>query len=498
MLDRLGPRGLARVLEDVLDHGRLVRLANACAIKYPGMRTQSQELQRIVTDLVKESAEKDSTLKAVYRAIQKETRPAARRWNGLSEAEQEALMASDTFLVTNGNLGRHLFLLSTAEPNGNGPQLDRMLSLAGPSGARRREAATKTPQTLARETSRLERKVAEQERKIQRLEKQLLQTRDSEKNIKKDLIKRKGELAESRMLSERLRRDLEASEAALENARQARGKTADVDSVEKLGRAVRRLVAEQKKVAHALARPAETAPARIAPSSELTLLLETVDRMRRDVDNVKRRNAKEFSEQVRRMEELRGDLRAMKKTLSRPQRRIKSQGRDARVGIFVDVQNMYYAARRMKGKLDFVALLDAAVLDRRMIHASAYVVESKEIDQSGFIAVLEKQGIEVRRKNLRVRADGSTKGDWDMELAFDIVDAAADLDVVVLVSGDGDFTSIVQRVKRIGSRVEVFGFPRNTAKSLIEAADLFQPLDRKFMIYPKRSTKARAEAPSGG
>jgi uncharacterized LabA/DUF88 family protein len=121
-----------------------------------------------------------------------------------------------------------------------------------------------------------------------------------------------------------------------------------------------------------------------------------------------------------------------------------------------------------------------------LIQAVAYVVESKEIDQSGFIKLLEKRAIEVRRKTLQVRADGSMKGDWDMELALDILDAAPDLDVVVLVSGDGDFTSLVKHVKAMGPRVEVIGFPRTTAKSLVEAADLYQPLDRKFMIYPAR------------
>ena len=79
------------------------------------------------------------------------------------------------------------------------------------------------------------------------------------------------------------------------------------------------------------------------------------------------------------------------------------------------------------------------------------------------------------------------KGDWDMELALDILDAASGLDVVVLVSGDGDFTSLVKRVKQMGPRVEVIGFPRTTAKSLLEAADNFQPLNRKFMIYPDRA-----------
>ncbi len=146
------------------------------------------------------------------------------------------------------------------------------------------------------------------------------------------------------------------------------------------------------------------------------------------------------------------------------------------------MQNVYYAARQLKGKLDFDALLQAVVRGRRLIQAKAYVVESQEIDQSGFIAMLQQRAIEVRRKTLKIRSDGSMKGDWDMEMALDILDAAPKLDVVVLVSGDGDFTSLVNRVKAMGPRVEVVAFPRNTAKSLLEAADEFQPLDRKFMI----------------
>ena len=123
-------------------------------------------------------------------------------------------------------------------------------------------------------------------------------------------------------------------------------------------------------------------------------------------------------------------------------------------------------------------------------------MESKETDQSNFITRLQRRGIEVRRKTLQIRADGSKKGDWDMELALDILDAAPQLDVVVLVSGDGDFTSLVKRVKSMGPRVEVIAFPRNTAKSLLQAADHFEPLDRKFMIYsrPPRTTDAKRAA----
>jgi len=174
---------------------------------------------------------------------------------------------------------------------------------------------------------------------------------------------------------------------------------------------------------------------------------------------------------------------------------VRRKGDAERVGVFIDVQNVYYGARQLKGKLDFETLLQAAVLDRRLIQATAYVVETKEIDQSGFIAMLQQRAIEVRRKTLQIRADGSMKGDWDMEMALDILDMTPKLDVVVLVSGDGDFTSLVKRVKGMGPRVEVLAFPRHTAKSLLEAADRFQPLDRRYMIRAAEPEPERSAAP---
>lgn len=204
-----------------------------------------------------------------------------------------------------------------------------------------------------------------------------------------------------------------------------------------------------------------------------------------------------MQDQVRRLDEVAAGILAARNALEASPKATRLTARKAgqpeRVGIFIDVQNMYYSARQLKGKLDFDALLQACVLDRRLIQASAYVVESKEIDQSGFIAMLQQRAIEVRRKTLKIRADGSMKGDWDMEMALDILDMAPKLDVVVLVSGDGDFTSLVRRVKTMGPKVEVVAFPRNTAKSLLEAADRFHPLDRKSMIRSDAAQAAETE-----
>jgi len=161
-----------------------------------------------------------------------------------------------------------------------------------------------------------------------------------------------------------------------------------------------------------------------------------------------------------------------------------------RVGIFVDVQNMFYAARQYGARLDFEKLMQAAVGDRRLIRAIAYVIQTPEVDQSGFVAMLQQRSYQVKRKDLRQRSDGSAKGDWDMGMAIDVVGMADKLDVVVLVSGDGDFVSLISLVKEMGPRVEVFSFPHNTARDLIESADRHYPIDESLLIKMDRPTSA--------
>lgn len=489
ILERLGAEGLTRVLGDLLDQNRLVRLANSCGLKYPGMRTRSQGRERILADLVKRATEQEATRRAVIRALQKEIRTTARQWAALSPEEKRQRLDDDNFLRSNGQLGRHLFLLASSDSEEDRGGLPGLLA---------REKKLREPAPLprpeperaksSREETRLKRRVTELQKKLVHLESQVAKSRESERTFKRDLIQRKGELAESRMLVERLRKELdEVRDATLQASVKTKPPGTATDSLEQLGKAVRRLAGEQKKLAQLIEKRPAPSP---VPAS---LVEEAVDQirtplaeLRREISATRRERKKELDGLCQRLEELHSRIDGAPGApgpASTPARRSPRDRRGPeRVGVFIDVQNVYYGARQLKGKLDFDALMQTAVRDRRLIQATAYVVESKEIDQGSFIAILQNRAIEVRRKTVRVRADGSMKGDWDMELALDILDAAPGLDVVVLVSGDGDFTSLVQRVKRMGPRVEVIGFPRTTAKSLLEAADQFQPLNRKFMI----------------
>ncbi len=151
-----------------------------------------------------------------------------------------------------------------------------------------------------------------------------------------------------------------------------------------------------------------------------------------------------------------------------------------RVGVFVDAQNLYHSAKSIydpEAMVDYRALLESAVAGRSLIRAIAYVIDIEGVDQSGFFDVLRRLGFEIRAKPARLLPDGSRKADWDMGIAMDTIALAEKLDVIVLVSGDGDFVDLVRFLQARGVRVEVMAFRETTATMLKEAADQFRSLD---------------------
>lgn len=162
-----------------------------------------------------------------------------------------------------------------------------------------------------------------------------------------------------------------------------------------------------------------------------------------------------------------------------------------KVGVFVDVQNMFYSAKHQYGaKLNFTKLLESAVKERRLIRAIAYIVQTEGIDQKNFIDMLSRTGYEVKSKELKIHPDGTKKGDWDMGIAIDSISLADRIDTMVLVSGDGDFVDLVNMLKGRGVRVEVLSFPKSTADELKETATQFYPIESDLLIK-ERHRKVR-------
>lgn len=160
--------------------------------------------------------------------------------------------------------------------------------------------------------------------------------------------------------------------------------------------------------------------------------------------------------------------------------------KEQRVGVFIDTSNLYHSAKNLyKRKVNFGAVLKDAVAGRKLVRAIAYVITSEGGEEKNFFEALTKVGIETKTKDLQIFHGGAKKGDWDVGLAIDTIKMAPRLDAIVLVTGDGDFVSLVEYLKTT-TQVEVVSFDKSTSGKLIETADDFLDLGanpKKYLIY---------------
>jgi uncharacterized LabA/DUF88 family protein len=167
---------------------------------------------------------------------------------------------------------------------------------------------------------------------------------------------------------------------------------------------------------------------------------------------------------------------------------------DQRVGIFIDVQNVYHSAKNLyQSRVNFRELMKATVAGRRLIRAVAYVVKSEAaFGEAAFFEALRQAGIELRIKDLQVYPGGIKKADWDVGLAVDAIRMANILDVIVLVTGDGDFIPLVEYLKwGLGRQVEIAAFGRTASSRLKEAADRFINFEDLSRLLIKIRTKQK-------
>ncbi len=158
----------------------------------------------------------------------------------------------------------------------------------------------------------------------------------------------------------------------------------------------------------------------------------------------------------------------------------------SRISLFADVQNIYYTCRQEFGRhFNYRALWDELTKDRELHTAVAYAIDRGDAGQMNFQRILKDIGFHVRLKPYIQRRDGSAKGDWDVGITIDLLDAAPSSDIIVLLSGDGDFDLALERARRDGAQCWVVGVEALTAKSLIDAADRFIPITEAHLLPSK-------------
>ena len=155
-----------------------------------------------------------------------------------------------------------------------------------------------------------------------------------------------------------------------------------------------------------------------------------------------------------------------------------------KVALFVDVQNVYYTFRQAFNRnFDYNAFWARATGGRQVVAAYAYAIDRGDQKQRAFQNILRAIGFTVKLKPFISRADGSAKGDWDVGITIDALETTVEADVVVLVSGDGDFDLLVNKLRvDKGKRVEVYGVAALTAASLKQAASEFIAIEADLLL----------------
>jgi len=160
--------------------------------------------------------------------------------------------------------------------------------------------------------------------------------------------------------------------------------------------------------------------------------------------------------------------------------------KEQRVEVLIDVQNLYHSAKNLyHSRVNYQEVLKQSIAGRKFIRAFGYVVRTKTGEETPFFDALGKIGIETRVRDLQEWYGGAKKADWDVGIVIDAIRTAPGVDVVVLVSGDGDFIALVEYLKNMGKRVEVVAFGKTTSSKLKEVADEFIDLDEglpKFLL----------------
>ena len=155
-----------------------------------------------------------------------------------------------------------------------------------------------------------------------------------------------------------------------------------------------------------------------------------------------------------------------------------------KVAVFADVQNMYYTVKqRYHCHFDYGAFLEHATSGRSIVKAIAYATDKGDRKQIDFQQILRRIGFEIKLTPFLQRRDGSAKGDWDVGIALDMVEYAKRVDTIVLASGDGDYTVVVEKLRQEHKvSVEIYGVPDLTASALIESATRFVPIQGNMLL----------------
>lgn len=155
-----------------------------------------------------------------------------------------------------------------------------------------------------------------------------------------------------------------------------------------------------------------------------------------------------------------------------------------KTAIFVDVQNIYYTTRdAYQRQFNYRKFWQIIAEAYHIEIANAYAIARDDDQQHKFQTALKHIGFNVKLKPFIQRADGTAKGDWDVGITIDMMEAASQVEHIILLSGDGDFSLLLSHLaKKHQVSTHVFGVESLTSQTLIKSAHDYTPITEALLL----------------
>lgn len=160
-------------------------------------------------------------------------------------------------------------------------------------------------------------------------------------------------------------------------------------------------------------------------------------------------------------------------TSSQPDNLAKSVRTLTRARVYIDEPNIFSGAYNNNLRIKYDHLAPALAQQGYSVEKIfLYAMEKPESNgYPSFLNRMEKSGIEVIERRARKTRDDVIRKDIDTWLATDIALDISEIDTVILVTGDNDFSYTVTRLQEMKKRVIVIGIEAITSQELREQAD---------------------------
>ncbi len=473
----IGTEGLNFLITETLSQKEIIKWLNNYGVAYPGQRIDKIPTPILTVDLA-ELLQKEP-LKELVHYFDRASEAELALVKSLNKTELKNLSQRTQEFIENEQVGRILWALATdsrPEALKQIPKIiNKSLKLIPSFLARTKIRFQETPDQMEDEGTtdrieQLEKELAQEQEKVNAL-------KNEREKLRQELVvlgHKKGELQREKESLIQIQNRLQSEIATLRNEIALRQRDKET---------IRELEKENKRLHYELEKMKDLSNT----DSFLAQVTNLLEKIHRDWTQYQMQSMKQTQEILVSLRELDREIKGMKPFLTRLDKtKEPSELKRSRVGLFVDTQNIFYAAKDLyQNIVDYEKLKSYVIRDRICHSAIAYVVAAPDFNQSGFTNYLTRLGFEVKTQPLIVRGDGSKKGDVDVNIAIDILGMADKFDILALVSGDGDFVSLLNQLKAKGKKVEVYSFQETTSFRLKEVCDEFYPLGEEVLSSTK-------------